>query len=171
MAYSGLRLLEACGLKWQDVDFDRACSTSPCKGRNETKRDAVPLFPAMRELLLKIRQSRQMRKIEGIKPNDRIIRVNGCRDALKNACRAAKLRRILTHHDMRRYFTTRCMEQRVPIRTLAGWLRHKDGDALLLRTYAAHQDKHSLEMASKINFAMELDVDNVVPMRAARTNA
>jgi hypothetical protein len=50
-------------------------------------------------------------------------------------------------------------------------LRHKDGGALLLRTYAAHQDKYSLEMASKINLAVELDADNVVPMRAAKTNA
>jgi integrase len=76
-----------------------------------------------------------------------------------------------THHDMRRYFTTRCMEQGVPIRTLAGWLRHKDGGALLLRTYAAHQDKHSLEMANKINLAVKVEADNVVPMRAAKANA
>jgi integrase len=171
MAYSGLRLSEACGLKWQDVDFDRGMFYIAGKGRDETERDSVPLFPAMRDLLLKIRQSRQLRKIEGIKPDDRIMRVNGCRDALKTACREAKLRRNFTHHDMRRYFTTRCMEQGVPIRTLAGWLRHKDGGALLLRTYAAHQDKYSLEMASKINLAVELDADNVVPMRAAKTNA
>ena len=171
MAYSGLRLSEACGLKWQDVDFDRGIFYIAGKGRDETERDVVPLFPAMRELLLKIRQARQTRKIEGIKPDDRIMRVNGCRDALKTACREAKLRRSFTHHDMRRYFTTRCMEQGVPIRTLAGWLRHKDGGALLLRTYAAHQDKHSLEMASKINLAVQLDADNVVPMRAAKPNA
>jgi integrase len=171
MAYSGLRLSEACTLKWQDVDFDKGMFYIAGKGHDETERDAVPLFPAMRELLLKIRQARQTGKIEGIKPDDRIMRVNGCKDSLKAACREAKLRRNFTHHDMRRYFTTRCMEQGVPIRTLAGWLRHKDGGALLLRTYAAHQDKHSLEMANKINLAVKVEADNVVPIRAAKASA
>lgn len=171
MAYSGLRLSEACGLKWQDVDFDKGVFYVAGKGRDETERDMVPLFPAMRELLLRIRQARQSRGISGIKPDDRIMRVDGCRDSLANACREAKLRRKFTHHDMRRYFTTRCMEQSVPVRTLAGWLRHKDGGALLLRTYAAHQDKASLEMASKINLGVKLDADNVVRMPAARATA
>jgi len=170
MAYSGLRLSEACGLKWQDVDFDRGMFYIAGKGHDETERDAVPLFPAMRELLLKIRQARQGPKIEGIKPDDRIMRVNGCKNSLKTACREAKLRRNFTHHDMRRYFTTRCMELGVPIRTLAGWLRHKDGGALLLRTYAVHQDKHSLEMANKINLAVKVETDNVMPMRAGKAN-
>ncbi len=59
MAYSGLRLSEACGLKWQDVDFDRGIFYIAGKGRDETERDVVPLFPAMRELLLRIRQARK----------------------------------------------------------------------------------------------------------------
>jgi integrase len=79
MAYSGLRLSEACALKWQDVDFDKGMFYIAGKGHDETERDAVPLFAAMRELLLKSRQARQTQKTEGIKPDDRVMRVNGCR--------------------------------------------------------------------------------------------
>jgi integrase len=167
MAYSGLRLSEACGLKWQDVDFDKGVFYVAGKGRDVSERDKVPLFPAMRELLLRIRQARQQRKITGIKPEDTIMRVDGCRDGLKAACREAKLRRIFSHHDMRKYFASRCMEQGVPIRTLAGWLRHLDGGALLLRTYAAHQDKASMEEAAKINLAVPMKADNVIKMKQA----
>ena len=170
MAYSGLRLSEACGLKWRDVDFDKGVFYVAGKGRDASERDTVPLFSAMRELLLGIRQARQSRKITNINPEDTIMRVDGCKDALKTACKEAKLRRSFTHHDMRRYFTTRCMEQNVPIRTLAGWLRHRDGGALLLRTYAAHQDKASMEQAAKINLAVKIEADNVVPMRAPKAN-
>jgi len=168
MAYSGLRVSEACSLKWGDVDFGKGVFYIAGKGRDVTERDNVPLFPAMRELLLRIRQARKEQQIvTGIKPEDTIMRVNGCKDALKTACEEAKLRRSFTHHDMRRYFTTRCMEQGVPIRTLAGWLRHLDGGALLLRTYAAHQDKVSMEQAAKINLGVTVEVDNVVPMKQA----
>lgn len=168
MAYSGLRLSEACSLKWQDVDFDKGVFYIAGKGRDATERDVVPLFPAMRNLLLTIRQARQSKKIVGIRPEDTIMRVDGCRDSLKAACLEAKLRRRFTHHDMRRYFTTRCMEQGVPIRTLAGWLRHLDGGALLLRTYAAHQDKTSMEQAARINLAVSVEPTNVVSQRDCR---
>ena len=167
MAYSGLRLAEACSLKWQDVDFDKGVFYIAGKGRDATERDMVPLFPAMRELLLRIREARQKRSIEGIQPTDTIMRVNGCKDSLKTACREVKLRRAFTHHDMRRYFTTRCIEQNIPIRTVAKWLRHLDGGALLLRTYAATQDKHSLEMASTVNLGVHVEENNVTPITAA----
>ncbi len=167
MAYSGLRLSEACGLKWQDVDFDKGVFYVAGKGRDASERDKVPLFPAMRELLLRIRQARQQRNITGIKPEDTIMRVDGCRDGLKAACTEAKLRRSFSHHDMRKYFASRCMEQGVPIRTLAGWLRHLDGGALLLRTYAAHQDKASMEQAAKINMAVKVEADNVIKLDQA----
>ena len=165
MAYSGLRLAEACGLKWQDVDFGKGVFYVAGKGRDVTERDTIPLFPAMRELLLRIQQARQTRAITGIRPEDRIMRVDGCRDTLKAACHEAKLRRIFTHHDMRKYFASRCMEQGVPVRTLAGWLRHLDGGALLLRTYAAHQDKASMEQAAKVNLGVPVETDNIVTLR------
>ena len=158
-----MRLSEACGLKWQDVDFDKGIFYVAGKGRDVTERDVVPLFSAMRDLLLRIRQAR---KITGIRPEDRIMRVDGCRDSLKAACQEAKLRRIFTHHDMRKYFASRCMEQGIPVRTVAGWLRHLDGGALLLRTYAAHQDKASMEYAAKIDLGVNVEPKNIMPMRS-----
>jgi integrase len=154
MAYSGLRLAEACNLQWEDVDFEKGIFHVAGKGRDVSERDTIPLFPAMRELLLKIREARLTQKGSTIKPQDRIMRVQGCRDSLQAASREAKLRRTFSHHDMRRYFTTRCMEQGVPVRTLAGWLRHLDGGALLLRTYAAHQDKASMEHAARLDLSV-----------------
>jgi hypothetical protein len=38
---------------------------------------------------------------------------------------------------------------------------------LLLRTYAAHQDKASMEEAAKINLAVPMKADNVIKMKQA----
>ena len=57
LAYSGMRLNEAINLTWQDTDFDRGCFTVT-GGEYGTKNHdirTVPLFPAMRELLERIR--------------------------------------------------------------------------------------------------------------------
>ena len=56
LAYSGMRLHEATELKWSDIDFDRGCFTVT-GGEYGTKNHetrTVPLFPSMKELLLRI---------------------------------------------------------------------------------------------------------------------
>lgn len=38
----------------------------------------------------------------------------------------------------------------IDVRTVAGWLGHKDGGVLLLRRYAHLRDAHSLESAARL---------------------
>jgi hypothetical protein len=56
------------------------------------------------------------------------------------------------HHDLRHLFTTRAIEAQIPIPTVARWLGHKDGGALLMRTYSHLLDAHSKAMAQRMTF-------------------
>jgi integrase len=58
----------------------------------------------------------------------------------------------ITHHDLRHLFATRCIQSRVDIPTVAKWLGHKDGGALLMRTYSHVIQDHSKAMAAKVSF-------------------
>ena len=64
-----------------------------------------------------------------------LLRVKNARVSLSNACEKAGVTR-LTQHNLRDVFATTCLESGVDVKTVAEWLEHKDGSALLLRTYA-----------------------------------
>jgi integrase len=57
-----------------------------------------------------------------------------------------------THHGLRHLFTTRAIESGVDVPTVAKWLGHKDGGALLMKTYSHLLQEHSQAMAAKLNF-------------------
>ena len=71
------------------------------------------------------------------------------RTGLAKACQRAGLR-SLSHHDFRHMFTTRCIESGVDVPTVARWLGHQDGGALLARTYYHLVDDHSRNMAARV---------------------
>ena len=54
--------------------------------------------------------------------------------------------------DLRDWFGTICVESGVNIPTVAKWMGHKDGGALLMRTYTHIRDEYSQELAKKVNF-------------------
>ena len=72
-----------------------------------------------------------------------------CKRSLQQACKAAELPR-LSHHDFRHLFATRCIQSGVDIPTVARWLGHSDGGALLQRTYFHLVDEHSRKMAERV---------------------
>ncbi|MES2706748.1 MAG: tyrosine-type recombinase/integrase [Verrucomicrobiota bacterium] len=45
----------------------------------------------------------------------------------------------ITHHDLRHFFATVCIESGVDIPTVSRWLGHRDGRALAMRTYGGTQ--------------------------------
>src|SRR3569833_1862716 len=51
----------------------------------------------------------------------------------------------VTHHTLRHYFCSRALQCSVPVATLSFWAGHKDGGALLLKTYSHFADAHSKE--------------------------
>jgi len=83
-----------------------------------TKRDAysIPLFPPLKKLLEKIK------KAAGGEPHGLIFKVKSIRRVLRSACKAVHTP-FLTHHDLRHYFATRCMENpAIDIPTISRWL-------------------------------------------------
>lgn len=147
LAFTGLRLGESNRLVWGDIDLDsgrltvRIAKTEAGTGR------VVPLIPDAKALLSRMRDHRGH-----VHSQDPVCEVHECQKALDRGCRIAKCQR-LTHHDLRRLFTTRCIESGVDIPTAARWLGHVDGGALLMRVYGRLRVEHSEQQARAVTFA------------------
>jgi integrase len=83
--------------------------------------------------------------------NHYLLAVSECQKAIDAACKRLGVIRF-THHDLRHLFATRAIESGVDVPTVAGWLGHKDGGALLMKTYNHLLQEHSKAMAAKLNF-------------------
>src|ERR1017187_1959760 len=92
------------------------------------------------------------------------MQVRECKRSLSRACKEVGIA-LLTPHDLRHLFATRCIESGVDIPTVSRWLDHKDGGALAMKTYGHLRDQHSTTMAQKVVFT-ETE-PNVVPLPVA----
>jgi len=164
LAYSGCRLHEATELRWQDVDFDRGCITVT-GGEGGTKNHenrAVPMTPALRDLLKRLHEKK------GPEGTALVSETKGARRCLASACRKLKLPHF-THHDLRHFFATTCIESGVDIPTISRWLGHKDGGALAMKVYGHLRQEHSFEMSKRVSFEAHPVSENIValPKKAA----
>ncbi len=130
LAFTGLRINEARHLMREDVDLAKGQLTVRVTKNGDTRR--VPIIEEARPVLQQFLQGAEV-----IDP----------RRALRTASGGT-----MTPHDLRHLFATRCMESGVDVRTIASWLGHRDGGALLLRRYAHLRDDHSQRMARKVRF-------------------
>jgi len=149
LAYGGLRKGEAAGVTWADVDFTKGQIRVLGDRETGTKNGEwrlVPMIAEMRALLQPMRAARADEP--GTSP---VMEVRECQRALDRACAVTKMVRI-THHDLRHFFATRCIENGVDIPTVSRWLGHKDGGALAMRVYGHLRDEHSRAMAAKVSF-------------------
>lgn len=149
LAYSGLRKGEAKELRWKDVDFERR--EILIRGHRETGTKnweirRLPMIAALESLLLRMRDHRG--KVGG---DECVAEVFEAQKAMTNAAFKLGVTR-LTHHDLRHFFATRCIESGVDIPTVAKWLGHKDGGALALKTYGHLRNEHSQAAAEKVQF-------------------
>lgn len=153
LAYTGLRRGEARGLVIGDLDFGRGIIH--VRGtKTEGSNREVPMIPAARALLATLVARRGAEAAEaGIDhgPTSAVLAVGEAQKSLDRACAVVGVPR-LTHHDLRDAFATTCIESGVDIPTVAAWLGHVDGGALLMRVYAHHRRKHSIEQAAKVGF-------------------
>jgi integrase len=158
LAYSGMRLNEATNLLWSEIDLDRDCFTVT-GGEYGTKNHdirTVPLFPAMRELLERIRSAQTETNSDYVTP------IKGARTLMANAAKKAGIPKF-THHSMRHYFCSNAIEVGIDFKVIAGWLGHKDGGILVAKTYGHLRDTHSFEMAKRMTQgADEVEPKNVV---------
>lgn len=149
LAFSGCRLNEAKQALWQDVDWQKNELTIHCLKRratsDEVRSRAIPLVPAMRQLLTRMHGERQP------KPEDTICRVFVCRKPLIRACKRTGCA-PLTHHSLRHLFATFCIEAGIDIPSVSRWLGHSDGGALAMRVYGHLRREHSQLMAQRVTF-------------------
>ena len=139
LAHTGLRIREARLVRWVDVGPDcimvRADSTKNGKAR------VIPFVQGTAEVLARLRAVTGSR--EFVLPRSEIRR------GLSMACERAGVA-PLSHHDFRHLFATRCIQSGVDLPTVARWLGHQDGGALLARTYFHLVDEHSRAMAARV---------------------
>lgn len=133
LAFTGLRINELQNLTPADIDLKNRWLTARVTKNGEVRK--VPIIAAAVQPLQDFIEG-------GPLPHPR--------RALKTVSKAIGL--DLTPHDLRHLFATRCMESGVDVKTVAEWLGHKDGGALLLKRYAHLRDAHSQKMGRKVKF-------------------
>jgi integrase len=94
-----------------------------------------------------------MRRERAGEPLDaKLFRVGECQKSLDRAAKKVGADRI-THHDLRHFFATRCIESGVDVPTVSRWIGHKDGGALLMKTYGHLRRENSISQAQRVSFA------------------
>jgi integrase len=149
LAYSGCRISESRLAVWADVDFNRSELKIRCAKRSKTSGASgvrfIPLNGALRQLL------ERLAKDTNPLPQNRICAVSECEKSLTNACKRLGIAR-LTHHSLRHFYASVCIESGVDIPTVSRWLGHLDGGALAMRIYGHLRRSHSQGMAAKVEF-------------------
>jgi len=149
-ALAGGGTAETANLKGEHIDFNK-CETGnededAVKGeitlfRKKTDTGyTIPLFPAVRPLLEKLRDRGQ------IKPGQPVFKIRDPKKALRAACERLGIPQF-SARTFRRLFCTRAIENGVDFKTLAAWQGHRDGGVLIARTYSYLRDAHSRKMA------------------------
>ena len=149
LAFTGMRISEAGEVTRADVSFIageiRVCGDADEGTKNGEVR-YVPMIPQARALFTRMLVER---------PNEddstKLFRVRECEKSMTSAAGKVGMTRI-THHDLRHFFATVCIESGVDIPTVSRWLGHKDGGALAMRTYGHLRREHSITQAQKVSF-------------------
>lgn len=139
LSQTGLRINEARQLRWSDVK--EGFLSIPAGITKNGRPRAIPFINGLRDTLDRLRNVSDRSGL--------VLPQTECRTALYNACRRAGLPK-LTHHDFRHLFATRCIESGVDVPTVARWLGHSDGGALLGRLYFHLAGTHSQQQAAKV---------------------
>lgn len=136
---SGVRFCEAKRLRLENIGNDRI-NISAAISKNGRPR-SIPFLPGMASVVNDLRGMRTGSELLIQKPH--------FRRALKKACKRAGISE-LSYHSFRHLFATRCIESGVDLPTVARWMGHSDGGALLARMYFHLLDGHSVTMAAKV---------------------
>lgn len=147
LSFVGCRIGEAREVTWGDVKRDEILirGKENERGRVRTKGvdfRRVPIADRIGRLL-------ERRRWSGAGPEEKVFSIASPKKALSNACGRLGLPHLRVH-DLRHFFATHCIERGVDIPTVAGWLGHKDGGALAMKTYGHVRNEHSRRMGRKI---------------------
>ena len=151
LAYTGLRIGEAAWVRWQNCEFERGeivIEGDPIEATKNSDQRRIPMIPAARQLLDRLKLNRPAAD----PASSLVLKVHKAQKAMDRAALKVGMAR-LTHHDLRHFFATTCIESGVDIPTVSRWLGHRDGGALALKVYGHLRNDHSLAAASRVSFA------------------
>ena len=143
MALAGLGQAEIWPMVWKNIDWEREIITAFRKKTGISF--PVPLYPAVRPLLERIRAERG----SSATPDAKIFRVRDASAAIENACKRLNLPHY-TPRSLRCLFITLALEHGATVKSVASWQGHSDGGKLVLQVYGQLTDKHSKEMSQKL---------------------
>jgi integrase len=149
LAYTGMRIGESHEVVVCDINFKSGrlrISGDPEDATKNGEVRYVPLIPQARQLFAGMLDARPSDD-----RNAKLFRVRECQKSMDRAAMKVGMARI-THHDLRHFFATICIENGVDIPTVSRWLGHKDGGALAMKTYGHLRDEHSSAQAEKVSF-------------------
>lgn len=138
LSLTGLRINEARQVQWRHIHA-KYIELPASITKNGLPR-SIPLLPGAREVIDQLRQGAI---------SEFVLAIPSMRTALRNACVRAGVPR-LSNHSFRHIFATKAIEAGVDLPTLARWLGHVDGGALLSKMYFHLASAHSLAMAAKV---------------------
>lgn len=155
LRFSGCREKEALALRWTDVSLERGILTIGADGTTKNRNARhLPLNAALRAHLEAMAERRQPDSSflfpspqRGSEDRPAI----NLRATLELARTAAGLPKV-AFHDMRHFFASYAVMSGLDFVTVARWLGHRDGGALLARTYAHLAPGHEQAAASKLTF-------------------
>jgi integrase len=139
LSLTGLRICEARRLRWEHVQADRI-EVNAMVSKNGRAR-CVPFVSGTAEVLQRLRALPGASGLVLTRPN--------IRTGLAKACQRAGVK-FMSYHCFRHLFATRCIESGVDMPTVARWLGHQDGGALLSKMYFHLLDDHSRAMAARV---------------------
>ncbi len=146
LSYTGLRKSEAAALRADWIDLKAWTIHLPAeavKGRMGDRRPRTfPILHDARPLFTRL--------VANARPDGAVFRVREVTRSLANACKFAGWPHRFTHHTLRHYFGTRCLQAGIPVQEVAAWLGHRDGGALLLRIYAHACPQFAASVAERL---------------------
>lgn len=139
----GLGQAELSGIQRQHINLETG--TIQVFRRKTSETFMIPIYPAARGAL--------ERRMAGISPEPtaRLLPQDNCKKGLSAACKRLGLPHF-EPRSLRRYFITSALRKGVDAPTVAAWQGHRDGGALVLKTYSdAVRLDHSLRMAQLLD--------------------
>lgn len=148
LAYSGMRVGEAREVRLCDINFDRGTLliTGGELGTKNHEERTIPLFPNLRNLLLRMLARKPMSDATA-----RIFSIESPRGAMTNACERVGLEDFSVH-SLRHFFASNAIEQGINFKVISDWLGHSDGGVLVAKTYGHLRAEYSASMAERMSF-------------------
>ena len=157
LGYSGCSLGEAIEARSRNVNFQLGTLliTGGELGTKNHEQRTIPLFQPLRTLLERL-ETEQFAggTLDHAALGKKLFTIKNSLGAINAACHRIGLPRF-GHHSMRHFFCSNAIEVNVDFKAIAEWLGHKDGGALVAKTYGHLRAEHSAAMAKRITFSAD----------------